>query len=766
MAGYQPLYIKGNETGLVQNRQEFILPNDAYPILENAYIFREQLKRKQGCQLLGRLRRDLINYPTTGSPLLGVTDGSGNFSGNLFTILVSLGYINASENSGIVLGMVNIHVNAFGTFIENSPPNGTLSAPFSGTGIINYATGAFSVSTAGAAPGQNVHLYLFSYYPGLPVMGLRSRQLNTINNEMTIAFDTIYAYRFVGTSWQEFIPGTVWTGDDSDLFWTTNYWVSAANAKLFWVTNFSGITGDPIRYTDGITWTTFAPVIDAAGNLLTQCLCIIPFRGRLVVFNTLEGANLATSVSYPNRIRWAAIGSPFTTNAWRDDIRGQGGFLDIPTSENIISVGFVRDNLVVYCESSTWQLRYTGRSIAPFQIEKVNSELGAESTFSAIQFDTSLVGIGDKGIVECDSYKSERIDIKIPDLVYLFQNQLSGPKRVYGIRNFQKRLAFWTYPYQPTGAKFPNRRFVYNYEKDTLGIYIDSFTALGTFQPQTSRTWAGTVSPWRSQNYAWFDTPALFPDIVGGNQEGYVVYLDKKVTNDVTLAISNIVGNSPLPTVLTVIDHNFQIGQEGQIIQISGIPIGTPFANLNGGIFEVDVINSNSFRLFLYDPTTQEFSTPQTDTPGTYIGGGQISVKDNFRIVSKKFNFLDEGQNIQLGFIDILMDDTSTANGSEDGEISLKVYVDYNNSSPVNILPQNSQSDTFFNASVPTYRISGEEASKNFQRVFCPVRGAFITIEWTLSNLQMTTGAQESDVQIDLQILWIRKAGKLLPRGV
>ena len=54
MPGYQPLYIKGMETGLVQERQEFILPNDAYPILENAYLFREQIRRKQGYELLGR----------------------------------------------------------------------------------------------------------------------------------------------------------------------------------------------------------------------------------------------------------------------------------------------------------------------------------------------------------------------------------------------------------------------------------------------------------------------------------------------------------------------------------------------------------------------------------------------------------------------------------------------------------------------------------------------------------------------------------------
>src|SRR5690606_33289823 len=237
------------------------------------------------------------------------------------------------------------------------------------------------------------------------------------------------------------------------IFTTTNF-------KLFWVTNNTGqfgVNADPVRITDGTTWVDFFPStwsqIDAT-NFLTNFLCMLPFRGRMVTFNTWEGPTAAGSIHYRQRIRWSTIGNPFipyaagppATGSWRDDVRGQGGFLDIPTSEDIVSVGFVRDNLVIYCERSTWQLRYTGRSISPFQIEKVNSELGTQSTFSAIQFDTSLVGMGDKGVVECDSYKSDRIDIKIPDFVFQFNTINDGLSRCQGVRDFINRLAFWTVP--------------------------------------------------------------------------------------------------------------------------------------------------------------------------------------------------------------------------------------------------------------------------------------------------------------------------------
>jgi len=519
MAGYTPLYIKGMETGLVQERQDFILPDDAYPILENAYIWREKIKRKLGCQTLGRLRR------TFTASSLGLSQASVWTINTLYSTLVPP--ITVTSSAEIEPGSVVITIQAGPDIVFTDQGNGTLTSPTAmNSGTINYITGVITLThTAGGAFATVVN---FNYFPGLPVMGLRSRELNNINNEQTVAFDQTYAYIFAG-GWQEFIPGTTWTGTDYNFFWTTNYWVGDGNQKIFWATNFSGITGDPIRYTNGTAWANFSPQINAAGDTLNQCLAMLPFRGRLVTFNTLEGPNLATSVRYTNRIRWAAIGNPFTVavpglvtvvspNAWRDDIRGKGGFLDIPTSEDIISVGFVRDNLVIYCERSTWQLRYTGRSISPFQIEKVNSELGAESTFSAVQFDTSLVGIGDKGIVECDSYKSERIDIKIPDLVFQFSNDGQGPQRVYGIRNFISRLAYWVYPYSPTGAVFPNRRLVYNYENDSWAIFTDSFTALGTYQPQGSDRWLDFTEPtdtWANSNFPWVDNPLGIPDTVG-----------------------------------------------------------------------------------------------------------------------------------------------------------------------------------------------------------------------------------------------------------
>lgn len=65
---YSPLYIKSYETGLVQSRQNFIIPDDAYPVIENAYVWRERILRKKAYQLIGRLQRNFTAVSIGNSP--------------------------------------------------------------------------------------------------------------------------------------------------------------------------------------------------------------------------------------------------------------------------------------------------------------------------------------------------------------------------------------------------------------------------------------------------------------------------------------------------------------------------------------------------------------------------------------------------------------------------------------------------------------------------------------------------------------------------
>lgn len=762
--GYKPLKIVGPTTGLVQEREEYLLPDDAYPVLENAYVWREQIKRKLGFEGLQRLRRKFSSVSLGNS--VAVT-----WSFNLFsTVSPAIPKGSTEPLAQIEPGSLVISLNA-GAVILTDQGDGTLTSPTPATsGTVNYITGAIVVHDALGIVAVTAS---FNYFPGLPVMGLRNRDIQTVNNQLTIAFDTTYAYiNSGGLGWQEYIPGTTWTGNDINFFWSTNYFVDASFLRLFWVTNFSGTGGDPIRYTNGSTWTDFSPKINVAGDVLAQCLCILPFRNRLLVFNTYEGVNLATSIQYPQRIRWSAISSPLLADSWLDDKRGKGGFIDIPTNEAIVSVGSLRDNIVIYCSRSTWQLRYTGRTIAPFQLEKVNTELGAEGTFSTVQFDTYFVGVGDKGIVMCDTFKSERIDVKIPNLVFQFNDTVigsqvfSGAQRIQAIRDYVNKLAFFTYAYQPGISYpiiYPNRRLVYNYENDSWGIFTDSLTSLGTFYPSAAQTWENTSIPWDQAIFPWFETRQIStPSTIGGNQLGFIFYLDSKVSNDPSLMILGITGHTTTATEISCPNHNLS---DGDVIQISGIT-STGYASLNGKIFGIfSSFDKDKFYIYTYNPVTDDFDLPQLNAAATYNGGGVIAVRDNFWIQSKKFNYVDTGKSIQMGYVDLLMDTT------ENGAITLQVYANYNDDQPVNTTPANQDPvtllpDTFFNSIIKTAKINptGVVGSKYWQRVFCASRGNFLTLVYTLSNAQMVGVEQQSEVQINAQILWQREAGRMTQR--
>jgi len=225
---------------------------------------------------------------------------------------------------------------------------------------INYATGDLTIVFSNQFALSPATI-TGAYFPSLPVMGLRTLETNSINSEIFIAFDKKYAYRFNETThlFQELVTGTTWNGNDSDFFWSTNYWFDvstpATPRKLFWATNFNIGTPDPIRYYNGVVWTDFAPIL-SAGNAsprqLIQARILIPFQGSLIAMNTLEKiAGATTNINFQNRIRFSKVlADPTiqgtldtapptptyawtTISSWADDVTGFGGFIDLPTSD-------------------------------------------------------------------------------------------------------------------------------------------------------------------------------------------------------------------------------------------------------------------------------------------------------------------------------------------------------------------------------------------------------------------------------------------------
>src|SRR5882672_2604759 len=236
--------------GLQTNKKPFLIPDKAFQKLENAYVYRDRTIKREGIQLLGRLRRVLLAQSLGNS-------GASPWTFTIYSTLVPP--IVGETNAEIEPGSVEITI---GAIVFTDQGDGTLTSVTAGnSGTINYVTGSVTLThTAGAGVATTID---FNYFPSLPVMGIQVREISSINSEQTIWFDTKYAYIYstFDDAFQEFIAGTTWAGTDSDFFWTTNYRGVNPQDRLFFATNFVNDAADPIRYTDGVTWTTFTPIV-------------------------------------------------------------------------------------------------------------------------------------------------------------------------------------------------------------------------------------------------------------------------------------------------------------------------------------------------------------------------------------------------------------------------------------------------------------------------------------------------------------------------
>lgn len=754
MQPLQPVLIAGYTQGQQQDKKPFLLPDQAFPRLENAYVWRERVKKRLGNELIGRLRRNL-SLTSIGNISAG---GAGTFSFNIFTGLGLTGQANAQIEPGDI---TNISI-AIGAPISQTLTDtaGTGVLVVNGAGLItaatiNYSTGVLTITFSGAA-GVSAATFTGAYYPSLSVTGIHQREVASVNQEQTIFFDTKYAYIYNGTNFQEFIPGTTWDGSDSDLFWAANYRGAAPEDRLFFVTNFINTAANPMRYVDiAGAWQTFAPAVDAS-NFLFQARILIPYYGRLIALNVWEGNAIGSAANIFNRCRFSQIGSPIASDAWRSDQFGKGGFIDAPTNEAITSAAFFKNTLVVFFERSTWQLRYVGEYGLPFIWERISSDFGSESTFSTVLFDDGVLGIGDKAIISTNSVNVNRIDEAIPDLVFTIRNADEGPARVVGIRDFQKELVYWTFPYSVTqeeGQEVPNRVLVYNYRNNTFATFRDNVTFFGTLQSDNRVTWDSTDVFWGDEDIYWVDADSQtqFPFIVSGNQQGFIHKYGYVTQDESSLSIT-AVDMTVSPNQITIPNHNLE---DFDIVFLQDLTYSSvPPIDLNDQLFMVKFVDADTVSLFSWDGT-QYIDTPVGGAT-IYIGNGVVTLFPRLYVATKDFNpYLGAGTNFKLSYIDFLTDATPSAVMT----VLLNPNTAYNIQGNVNV-----GNPMLMNTQVPTYITQPyytQAPDMAWHRFYASLSGQFIRVVMTYDeSLMNDIETHQQDWTLNAMTLWVRPGGK------
>lgn len=774
---YQPFLIANTRVGLERDMEPWLLPNDAFPDLEDCYLWRGRVKKRLGFDLLGRLCRQLGSFSAPIS-----TDAAGNFVG-----AISIANpVFPAPNLPVIPRISHFTI---GTDFFQDPGG---AAPLVNLLTNNAGPGPFTLdrTTGILTITGSIPLTPILFCPGLPVMGLPTLETNVVNVELLAAFDTVFSYLYnsASNSFQDQsfhkTTGTLvnWTGPNSKQFWSTNY------LQALWSTNYiAGFQnnptttvagqGDGIRWLDQDVsgWVNFLPQIDnfagpGGPHFLMGGLIILPYKGRLIIFNTIEGNAIGSSTTYYQRARWCQIGTPYYVlptpsnftggvqiDAWNQDVPGKGGFIDASTSEQIVSAEFIKDTLIVYFERSTWNFRYTGNDILPFVWEKINTELGAESTFSVVPFDRFTMAIGNVGIHSCDSVNVQRIDQKIPDETFEIKNNDEGTKRTSGIRDYYNQLVYWAFPYigdltDRGSLIFPNKVLVYNYVDQAFSFFNDSFTSLGYFQSSQDLTWGNASMTWEQANFSWVSatTQAQYPDVVAGNQLGFVEKLMKKTVNDESMFISNIIPGSPV-TTLVIPSHNllpFDPSSSNVAgVQYIKIKTASGTTGLAGNIFPVEsVVDANTITI----PTS-------TAPGGVFTGDGLVIPVNNISIFTKRFNpFIQQGVQVGLGYVDLYLDRTDA------GQITVNLYINEDEDLPVN---------SFFNT-VPTFPQSTYTRSPDkppfaqarlWKRIYFSNVSELFQMQITMNPTQMTDNSViSSDIVLHGMVLWFSKAGRLI----
>ena len=449
----------------------------------------------------------------------------------------------------------------------------------------------------------------------------------------------------------------------------------------------------------------------SAQYYLVGARIILPFKDRLIFIGpVIQTSSAGSQVYLQDTVIFSKNGTPFYTasfpgtpaqnttytplltpvvssvsniahtadpRAFWVDQTGLGGWVSAGFATDINTASPNEDVIIMGFGNRQARFVYTGNSLLPFAFYVINSELGSSSTFSAVNLDRGVISVGTRGVILTSQNESKRIDLDIPDQSFKIQLTDQGAPRICSIRDYINEWIYMTYATSSNGASgvsyaFPSQTLLYNYREGTWGIFNECYTTYGIFRARTGYTWStiGSRYPtWNSWNDPWNagESNLLQPDVIGGNQQGFIVFKSEGTGESPSLVITSISGTG-LPLTITSANHCLN---QGDFIVIQGC-LGT-ISVLNGNPFQVGNVTTNTF--------TIENDLNPVIIPGsyTYLGAGVVVRMYVPEIKTRQFPVSwSMARKTRIGPQQYLL--TTTQNG----QITLQIFLSQNSDSPYN----------------------------------------------------------------------------------
>jgi len=200
------------QSGLTTALKPWIIPDDAFEEIYNAYVFRGRIRKRFGTQLMTAGSNGLT--APLGSRLrvsVGTTDA---ITGNFGPTIIPVGATGALWKIGQMFSVGS-------TIFTVYQATGAMLSTGAATGTFDTTTGTLSITGNNENPLTTIY-----WYPSEPVMGLNIYDVagSFVNDQPPFAFDTRFAYTYSG-GWNRSGTGVtpIWHGNNLNYFWSWNW---------------------------------------------------------------------------------------------------------------------------------------------------------------------------------------------------------------------------------------------------------------------------------------------------------------------------------------------------------------------------------------------------------------------------------------------------------------------------------------------------------------------------------------------------------------
>ncbi len=503
MGSPEPFPLLDFRRGVDRSRKAWIAPADAWSELVDCHLRDGRIEKRRGYKYLGQLATKAVH--AVGS------SGSTVYSGTLtnFPLL-------AKEASPSTYAVTFTD----GTLVVTDNGAGVLTG--NGTGTINYATGAYSVTFSGVTTGAVTCAYQYlrqTISGGQNAVMLVDNFTPLSGAEVFMACDRRRLFRWNGTTrrFDDLEGADRWSQcTDETYFQGADY----GNSRVF----LNGV--DVLYHYDASSGTikevstdwvaSKNPADGGYARRIDSASLGFVYAGRLVLFKTRE-----SGVDCLRRARWTKIDPNFDSYAsWKAT-----DWADAPTNDRIVTAGFVNGALVVAFESSWWRFAHTGDPIRPFEWIRLSDAHGAYARRGMIQLPDYAAAVSKNGMSASDGQRVQRVARELPDAVSSWETTKLGYS--FAVRIEELRQGWVTYA--APGDTHPQHVLAYEYEAEAFARYDLPFHSLGFWKQQDVILWDDADALYPTWDDAEITPDSLeqksgFPVLVAGGRDQKVYY--------------------------------------------------------------------------------------------------------------------------------------------------------------------------------------------------------------------------------------------------